>query len=472
MSGCFANWVISESELRHLQSFIGSIDSGKKIIKMPPIVAIVGRPNVGKSTLFNRLLGRRKAIVEDFPGVTRDRHYAEVTRFGKPFLLIDTGGFEPASKDRLLTQMREQSQLAVDEADIILFLMDVREGLTPSDEEVAKMLRRIDKPVFYLVNKVDGEKQELLTADFFSLGIEKLHSISAEHGRGINDLITDLEQLLPAAVATNEPEKEVRMAIIGRPNVGKSSLVNRLLGYERVVANPTSGTTRDSIDTPFSYQDKRYVLIDTAGIRRKGKVSQSLEKYSAVNALKAMDRAHVVLMVIDAVDGVTDQDLAVAGYAYEKGRALILVVNKWDLLEKDEKTMGLFVEEVRRRFKYLPFAPLVFVSALTGQRVAKIMATVAEVNEDFNRRIPTGELNRGLEEFTVKNPPPMARGRRIKFYYVAQAAVRPPTFVLFSNRPEDVHFSYQRYLSNCFREKFGFDRVPIRIQFKGRGKQG
>ncbi len=438
---------------------------------MLPVVALVGRPNVGKSTLFNRLLGKRKAIVEDFPGVTRDRHYAEVTRFGSPFLLIDTGGFEPASEDRLLTQMREQSQLAVEEADIVFFLMDVRDGLTASDEEVARMLRKIDKPVFYIVNKVDGEKQELLASEFYALGIEKVYSLSAEHGRGVNELIDDLEQLLPPAENMAEQEDEVRLAVIGRPNVGKSSLVNKLLGYERVVANPTSGTTRDSIDTPFIHADRRYVLIDTAGFRRKGKVSQALEKFSAVNALKAMDRAHVVLMVIDAEEGVTDQDLSVAGYAYEKGRALILVVNKWDLPEKDEKTMGRYVEEVRRRFKYLPFAPLIFVSALTGQRVNKIMPVVAEVFEEFNRRVPTAQLNKGLEEFLQRNPPSMVRGQRIKFYYAAQGAVRPPTFVLFTSRPDDVHFSYQRYLINCFREKFGFDRVPIRLQFKGRGKQ-
>ena len=438
---------------------------------MLPVVAIVGRPNVGKSTLFNRILGQRKAIVEDFPGVTRDRNYAEVTRFERPFLLVDTGGFEPVSEDRLLTQMREQSQLAIDEADIIFFLMDVKEGLTPADMEVAKMLRRIEKPVFYLVNKVDGDKQEAATGDFYSLGIEKFYTLSAEHGRGVGELIDNLEELLPPAPDPSERETEVRMAVIGRPNVGKSSLVNRLLGFERVVANPTAGTTRDSVDTPFTYNKNRYVLIDTAGIRRKGKTNMALEKYSVVNALKAMDRAHVALMVIDAVEGVTDQDLAIAGYAYEKGRALILVVNKWDLPEKDQSTMGKYIEEVHRRFKYLPFAPLVFVSALTGQRIAKIMETVEEVAEEFNKRITTGQLNKGLEEFVQSNPPSMARGRRIKFYYAAQAAVRPPTFVLFTNSPEDIHFSYERYLVNCFRKKFGLDRVPIRMQFKGRGKE-
>ncbi len=431
-------------------------------------VAIVGRPNVGKSTLFNRLLGRRKAIVEDFPGVTRDRHYAEITKFSRPFLLVDTGGFEPASSDRLLTQMREQSQLAVDEADIIFFMMDVKDGLTPSDIEIVNRLRQVKKPIFYLVNKVDGDKQEALTGEFYALGIERFYSLSAEHGRGIHDLIDDLEELLPEESIDSEKESEVRMAIVGRPNVGKSSLVNRLLGYERVVANPVAGTTRDSIDTPFIYNQQRYLLIDTAGIRRKGKVSQALEKYSAISSLKAMERAHVVLMVIDAEEGVTDQDLSVAGYAYERGRALILLVNKWDLPEKDNQTMGKFVDDVRRRFKFLSFAPLLFVSALTGQRVNKIMGLVEEVAAEYNRRIPTAQLNQGLEEFVAKHPPSMVRGQRIKFYYAAQGAVRPPSFVLFTNRPDDIHFSYQRYLINCFREKFGFDRVPIRLQLKGR----
>jgi GTP-binding protein len=333
------------------------------------------------------------------------------------------------------------------------------------------MLRQVDKPVFYLVNKVDGEKQEADTVDFYTLGIDKFYTLSAEHGRGVNDLVDDLMELLPPAPEESDQETEIRMAIVGRPNVGKSSLTNRLLGYERVVANPVAGTTRDSIDTPFTYNQQRYVLIDTAGIRRKGKISQNLEKYSAITALKAMDRAHIVLMVIDAADGVTDQDLAVAGYAYEKGRAVILVVNKWDLPEKDDQTMGKFIAEVERRFKYLPFAPVLFVSALTGQRVSKIMSKVEEVAAEFNRRIPTSQLNQGLEEFVSKHPPSMVGTQRIKFYYAAQSAVRPPTFVLFTNRPDNIHFSYQRYLVNCFREKFNFDQVPIRLQFKGRGRQ-
>lgn len=431
-------------------------------------VAIVGRPNVGKSTLFNRLLGRRKAIVEDFPGVTRDRHYAEITRFSRPFLLVDTGGFEPASQDRLLSQMREQSQLAVEEADVIFFMMDVKDGLTLSDIEIVKTLRQVQKPVFYLVNKVDGEKQEALTSEFYALGINSFYTISAEHGRGINELIEDLEVHLPDSPQDQEKEIETRISLVGRPNVGKSSLVNRLLGYERVVANPVAGTTRDSIDTPLVFNQKRYLLIDTAGIRRKGKVSQTLEKYSAISSLKAMERSHVVLMVLDAVEGVTDQDLAVAGYAYEKGRALILLINKWDVPDKDNQTIKKFTEEIERRFKFLPFAPMLFVSALSGQRVNKIMSLVETVAAEFNHRVPTPKLNQGLEEFVAKHPPAMVRGQRIKFYYAAQSAVRPPTFVLFTNKPDDIHFSYQRYLVNCFREKFNFGQVPIRLQFKGR----
>lgn len=436
---------------------------------MLPIVAIVGRPNVGKSTLFNRLIGQRKAIVEDYAGVTRDRNYAEVTRYDKPFLLIDTGGFEPASSDRLLSQMREQSQLAVEEADVVIHLMDVREGLTPSDIEVAQMLRKEAKPVLFVANKVDGEKQELAAAEFYALGIEKVYSLSAAHGRGIGELIDDLLELMPTAEPP-EIEGEVRLAVIGRPNVGKSSLVNRLLGFERVVANPTAGTTRDSVDTPFDHEGQRYVLIDTAGIRRKGKVSQTLEKFSAIQALKAMDRAHVVLMVIDAEEGVTDQDLSVAGYAYEKGRALILVVNKWDLPEKDTHTMKRYVEEVRRRFKYLPFAPILFVSALSGQRIDRVMPGVSRVYAEFNRKVATSELNSILEEAVARHPPSMVRGRRTKLYYATQTLVRPPTFTIFTNSPDDIHFSYERYLQNALREAFGFEGVPVRLRFRGRNK--
>jgi GTP-binding protein len=438
---------------------------------MLPVVAIVGRPNVGKSTLFNRIFGRRKAIVEDIPGVTRDRNYAEVTRFDTPFTLIDTGGFEPVSEERLLVQMREQSQLAVEEADVILFVVDVQQGLTPSDIEVAGMLRRVSKPVLYVVNKVDGDRQEGGLPEFYALGVDVVYPVSAEHGRGIDDLMDAVLALLPPAPAPAEPGEEIRLAVVGRPNVGKSSLVNRLLGFERMVANPQAGTTRDSVDTPFAYNRKRYVLIDTAGIRRKGKVSQKLEKYSVVQALKAMDRADVVLVVIDAEEGVTDQDVTVAGYAYEKGRAVILVVNKWDRLTKDNATLGKFVEELRRTFKYLPFAPILFVSALTGQRVNKIMAEVEKVAQEYVRKIPTPQLNKVLSEAVRDHQPPVVQGKRLKFFYITQDGTRPPSFVIFVNRAEGVHFSYERYLGNKLREAFGFTGTPLRLYFKDRERQ-
>ncbi len=439
---------------------------------MNPIVAIVGRPNVGKSTLFNRILGQRKAIVEDFPGVTRDRNYADVTRYPKPFTLIDTGGFEPVSEERLLVQMREQSQLAVEEADVILFLLDAKEGLTPSDLEVATILRRVAKPVLYVVNKVDGEKQEAGTAEFYALGIEEFHTVSAEHGRGLDDLMGAVMNLLPEAGKKEKWDSEVRLAVVGRPNVGKSSLVNRLLGYERVVANSEAGTTRDSVDTPFVFNKNRYVLIDTAGIRRKGKVSQVLEKFSVIQALKAMDRAHVVLVVIDALEGVTDQDLTVAGYAYEKGRAVILLVNKWDLPEKDNATVGRYLEQLRFTFKFLPFAPILFVSALTGQRVSRIMAEVEKVGIEYNRQVPTPALNRVLSEAVKSHQPPIYQGKRLKLFYMTQTGVRPPSFVVFANMAEGVHFSYRRYLTNKLREAFGFSGTPIRLVFKDREHRG
>jgi GTP-binding protein len=435
---------------------------------MSSIVAIVGRPNVGKSTLFNRILGRRMAIVEDIPGVTRDRNYADVSRYAKRFTLIDTGGFEPASNDRLLAQMREQSQLAMEEADIILFVMDGREGLNPADEEVADMLRQVDKPVLFVVNKVDGPSQEAMLGEFYALGVGELYPISAEHRHGVGSLVDEVLDLLPEQGEDQENLTETRLSIIGRPNVGKSSLVNRLLGYERVVANPTAGTTRDSVDTPFIYNEKRYVLIDTAGIRRKGRVSQKLEKYSVIHALKALDRTHVALVVIDAEEGITDQDLTIAGYAHERGRAVILIVNKWDLVKKDNTTMGEYVKDVRDAFKFLPDSPIHFVSALTGQRINKIMADVEMVSDEFNRKVSTAELNRVLKDAEINHPPPMFRGRRLKLFYATQTAVRPPTFIIFVNKAEGIHFSYERYLMNCLRQAFGFVACPIRLKFSDR----
>ncbi|MBW2689834.1 MAG: ribosome biogenesis GTPase Der [Deltaproteobacteria bacterium] len=435
---------------------------------MSSIVAIVGRPNVGKSTLFNRILGRRIAIVEDTPGVTRDRNYAEVNRYAKRFTLIDTGGFEPVSKDRLLAQMREQSQLAMEEADIILFLMDGREGLNPADEEVAHMLRQVDKPVLFVVNKVDGPAQEATLGEFYALGVGEIHSIAAEHRIGTSGLVDEILGLLPDQELDDADVTETRMAIIGRPNVGKSSLVNRMLGFERVVANPTAGTTRDSVDTPFNYNQRRYVLIDTAGIRRKGRVSQKLEKYSVIQALRAMDRAHIALVVIDAEEGITDQDLTIAGYAHERGRAVILVVNKWDLVKKNNATMGDYIKDVRGAFRFLPDSPIHFVSALSGQRISKIMADVEMVSDEFNRKVPTSQLNRVLKDAEHNHQPPLYRGKRLKLFYITQTAVRPPTFVIFVNKADGVHFSYERYLMNCLRQAFGFTACPIRLKFSDR----
>ncbi len=437
---------------------------------MKPIVAIVGRPNVGKSTLFNRLLGHRRAIVDDTPGVTRDRNYAAINRFDKPFILIDTGGFEPVTEDTLLRQMREQSRLAMEEADVIIFMMDGRSGLTPADIEVAEMLRRVRKPVFYVVNKVDGDKLENESAEFYSLGIEKLYTISAEHNRGVIDMVEDLLDVFPPADAEEEAGELTRIAVVGRPNVGKSSLVNRLLGFERVVANPTAGTTRDSVDTLFTCNKKPYLLIDTAGIRRKGKTTQKLEKYSVVDALRSIERADVVLVVISAEDGVTEQDERIAGYVHEAGKGCVFVINKWDCLQKDNATFGVYTEKIRDGFKYLAYAPITFVSAKTGQRIGKIMTTVDTVMEQYCRRVSTADLNRVFSEATDSHHAPLAHGRRVKFYFATQVAVRPPAFVIFTNQPDSIHFSYERYLINRFREAFGFDGTPLHLMFRGRDK--
>ena len=438
---------------------------------MKPVVAIVGRPNVGKSTLFNRLLGHRKAIVDDQPGVTRDRNYGTVTRYEVPFTLVDTGGFEPVSNDRLLQQMREQSQLAMEEADVVLFVIDGREGLTVADREVATMLRRLEKPVFFVVNKVDGDKQENLAAEFYALGVSPLYTIAAEHNRGVGDLMEDVVAAFPSRPVALEDDAVTKIAVVGRPNVGKSSLVNRLVGFERSVANPVAGTTRDSIDTVFTWHGKRHLLIDTAGIRRKGRVSQKIETYSVVDALRSLERADVALIVLNAEEGITEQDTKIAGYAYEAGRGCIFVVNKWDTLTKDNRTVGAFIDKIRTEFKYLPFAPILFLSAKTGQRINTVMETVAKVMAEYTKRVSTGDLNRLLKEAVEEHHPPLHQARRVKFYYVTQTATRPPAFVFFTNQPEGIHFSYERYLLNKLRERFGFSGTPLRIIFRGRDQE-
>jgi len=367
--------------------------------------------------------------------------------------------------------MREQSRLAMDEADVILFMMDARSGLTPADIEVAQMLRRVKKPVFFVINKVDGDKLENDSAEFYSLGVDKLYTISAEHNRGVVDLVENLMDVFPPADPDEGRDELTKIAVVGRPNVGKSSLVNRLLGFERVVANPTPGTTRDSVDTLFMCNKKPYLLIDTAGIRRKGKTTEKLEKYSVVDSLRSIERADVVLMVIDAEEGVTEQDERIAGYIHEAGRGCIFVVNKWDTLPKDNATFGAYTEKIRYGFKYLAYAPIVFVSALSGQRIGKIMTTVDEVMEQYTHRVSTADLNRVFSEAIEAHHAPLSHGRRVKFYFSTQVAIRPPAFVVFTNQPENIHFSYERYIINRFREAFGFNGVPLRLMFRGRDKK-
>lgn len=435
------------------------------------IVAIIGRPNVGKSTLFNRLSDRKKAIVIDQPGATRDRNYADASWGGKGFILIDTGGFEPVSTEKILVQMREQTNLAVEEADIIIFLMDGREGLTPSDIEIARMLRSVSKPVYYAVNKLDGPKHDLLAYEFFRLGIETFYPISAQHGVGVAELLDEVcKNIESSADEKEDDETAIRIAVIGKPNAGKSSLINKILGFERTIVNPLPGTTRDAIDTPFSIDDRKYVLIDTAGIRRKSRVSMLLEKYSVIQALKTISRCDVALILIDAEEGVTEQDAKIAGLAYERGVASIVVVNKWDAVEKDNSTVGKYVIKIKDHLKFMDYAPIIFVSALSGQRVLKIFNLVDQVHAQYTKRISTAELNRVAREFIDRNPPPRLQNRDNPFSYMTQASVKPPTFIFFVKEPKAIHFSYERYLVNQLRLSLGFEQSPVRVFFKRKSK--
>jgi len=440
---------------------------------MKPTIAIVGRPNVGKSTLFNRLVRKRRAIVEDEPGVTRDRNYAEASWEDRPFILIDTGGFEPSARENIRQQVREQAEVAIEEADLILFLMDGKEGLMPADVEVAGYLRKMAKPVLYVVNKIDGEKQEQEVLDFYRLGVETLYPISAEHGRGISDLMDGVLKAFPPASPPEEPDGEAtRVALVGRPNVGKSSLLNKLIGRQRAVVDPSPGTTRDAIDTPFTKGEKKYIFIDTAGIRRKSKISQRLEKYSVIRTLKSLERCDVALVLLDGFAGLTEQDARIAEYAHERGRGIILVVNKWDLVQKDSFTMKGYTERIRQETKTLDYVPILFVSALKGQRVDKIFEAVEEVIAEHRKRIPTAELNHWLREVVQSYPPPLYHQRSVKLYYISQVGVAPPTFVLFVNDPRGIGESYSRYLTRRLREKYGFVGSPLRLFFRQRKKEG
>ncbi|NIS59907.1 MAG: ribosome biogenesis GTPase Der [Proteobacteria bacterium] len=436
---------------------------------MKPVVAIVGRPNVGKSTLFNRIVGRKKAIVEDQPGVTRDRNYADIEWGEKPLSLIDTGGFEPISRERIFMQMREQCQLAIEEADLILFLMDGKDGLTPSDKEIASILRREAKPLLYVVNKIDGPKHEEKVFEFYAVGAETIFSISALHNYGVDDLMAEVLKDLPPSDAEEGGEEITRIAVVGRPNVGKSSLINRILGYDRVIVNETPGTTRDPIDTVIEIGQKRYLLIDTAGIRRKKKISLRLEKYSIVEALKSIDRCDVALLLIDPREGVTEQDAKIAGFIQEKGKGCVVVVNKWDLIEKNRGTVKEYTLQVREELKFLPYAPILFASCLTGKRVIDTIHLVDQVAEDYGKRVSTSHLNSLIQESTAKVPLPRYGKARVKIYYGTQVSIRPPTFVLFANYPQRIHVTYQRYLVNQIRQFLGFTRTPIRLFLRERG---
>jgi GTP-binding protein len=438
---------------------------------MKPVIAIVGRPNVGKSTLFNRIARRRKAIVGNEPGITRDRNFAEVKWDERVFLLIDTGGFEPDMKDGIDVGILRQIQLAIQEADSIIFLADAKEGLTPTDIEMVNSLRGVDKPVFHVVNKIDGQKQDENIYDFYRLGVESLYPISAQHGRGIGDLLDSVIKVLPPSKQDESDESIIKVAVLGRPNAGKSSLVNRVLGNERVIVSEKPGTTRDAIDTPIEINGTEYLFIDTAGIRRKGRISHQLERYSVVEGLKSLDRCNVALILIDAEQGIKEQDARIAGLAHEKARASILVVNKWDLIEKDTHTAGRYVEDIRDCLKFMRYAPIIFVSALTGQRVTKIIDMIDNVAEQYSTRVITSDLNRVFEKIIHSHSPPLYHNRRLKLYYITQVSIKPPTFVVFVNYPEAIHFSYERYIVNKLREYLGFDRIPIRVIFRERNRK-
>lgn len=441
--------------------------------KQKTLVALVGRPNVGKSTLFNLLAGTRKALVEDTPGLTRDRHYEEVQVRDKSFVVVDTGGFEPTSSDILLSQMRTQTEVAIEQADIIVFLGDGKVGVTPSDYEIVRALQQTDKKVYYTVNKIDSEKSEDLAVDFYSLGVGQVFPISAMTGYGTGDFLDVLLEDIPDwespddALVAGEPL--VKVAVVGRPNVGKSTLVNLLLGEERLVANPQPGTTRDAIDTVVRYYGKDYLFIDTAGVRRRSRIVDRVEKYSVIKAFRSIDRADIAIVMLDAQEVVTDQDARIAGYAYDKGRGVIIALNKWDLIAKDSLTINEYMEKVRSSLKYLDHAPVLTISALKGTRAPKIFGMIDDLYQCFTKRVTTGELNRFLESVVTQHPPGMhKKTKRIKMYYLTQVRASPPTFMIFSNYPESLHFSYKRFLENRIREAFHFGGSPLKLIFRKR----
>ncbi len=437
--------------------------------KRKAIVAVVGRPNVGKSTLFNVLAGKRISIVEDTPGVTRDRIYADCSWLDREFTLIDTGGIEPDSKDVILSQMREQAQLAIDMADVIIFMVDRSTGMVDSDNKVADMLRRSAKPVILVVNKVDSPSKMMADIyEFYNLGIGDPWPVSSANRTGIGDMLDEVVKYFPEDTASEEEDDAVRVAIVGKPNVGKSSIINRLIGQNRVIVSDIAGTTRDAIDTRIIWHGKEYVFIDTAGIRRKNKIKETLEHYMIARSVGAIDRADITILVIDATEGVTEQDAKIAGIAHERGKAVIIAVNKWDLVEKDNQSVKKFTEKVRQILSFLPYAELIFVSAETGQRLVKLYEMIDMVHDNQNLRIQTGVLNEIIAEACIMQQPPSDKGRSLRIYYGTQAGVCPPTFVLFVNDRKLMHFSYQRYIENRIRDAFGFRGTPLKFVIRER----
>lgn len=437
-----------------------------------PVVAIVGRPNVGKSTLFNALAGEQISIVKDTPGVTRDRIYADVTWLNYIFTLIDTGGIEPESKDIILSQMREQAEIAIASADVIIFMVDVRQGLVDSDSKVANMLRRSGKPVVLVVNKVDSfQKMMTDVYEFYNLGIGDPVPVSSVGKLGIGDMLDEVVKHFPESAAEDEEDERPRIAIVGKPNVGKSSIINKIVGESRVIVSDIAGTTRDAIDTDITYNGNEYVFIDTAGLRRKNKIKEELERYSIIRTVTAVERADVVLVVIDATEGVTEQDAKIAGIAHERGKGIIVVVNKWDAIEKNDKTIYEHTNRIKDILSFMPYAEILFISAKTGQRVGKIFDTIDMVIENQNLRIQTGVLNEILSEAVAMQQPPSDKGKRLKIFYMTQVSVKPPTFVIFVNNKELMHFSYTRYLENKIRDTFGFRGTALRFIIRERGEK-
>ena len=438
-----------------------------------PIVAVVGRPNVGKSTLFNALAGERISIVKDTPGVTRDRIYADVTWLDYQFTLVDTGGIEPESDVLLLTRMREQAEIAIETADVILFLTDVKEGLTASDMACAELLRRSRKPILLCVNKVDNfDKYMTDVYEFYNLGLGDPHPVSASSKLGFGDLLDEVVSFFPQAKADEEEDDRPKVAIIGKPNVGKSSMINKLLGEERLIVSDIAGTTRDAVDTVVKHNKTEYVMIDTAGLRRKSKVKDEIERYSIIRTVAAVERCDIAVLVIDATEGVTDQDTKIAGIAHDSGKGMIVVVNKWDLVEKDDRTMNQFRKDIRTKLSFMPYAELMFVSAMTGQRLIKLFDEIDLVMSYHSMRIATGVINEILASATAEVEPPQDKGRRLRLYYMTQVAVKPPTFVIFVNDKELAHFSYIRYIENKVREAFYFKGTPIRFIIRERKEDG